>query len=249
VEAIYNISLILLVLILIFLPVLLIILLIKPHLLNNRSFIKKPFSRGKIISVTVLIFLVSFFGFGGVMAATEPEYVKRERAARQLAEEKAKQDVEAQRRKVAEEARLREEEARKPVTKQETKVEAVSFETTERRDGTLPKGEKRVANVGVDGERTITYDVTYQEGKEISRKEVKSEITKQPTTKIVKVGTYVAPAPAPTPQPAPKQRLAPSSVYYKNCSAARAAGAAPVYEGQPGYGRHLDRDNDGVGCE
>lgn len=40
-----------------------------------------------------------------------------------------------------------------------------------------------------------------------------------------------------------------SSVYYKNCAAARAAGAAPVYRGEPGYARHLDRDNDGVGCE
>ncbi|MFK5632957.1 excalibur calcium-binding domain-containing protein [Ornithinimicrobium sp. LYQ103] len=27
------------------------------------------------------------------------------------------------------------------------------------------------------------------------------------------------------------------------------AGAAPVYIGQPGYGTHLDRDRDGVGCE
>jgi hypothetical protein len=40
-----------------------------------------------------------------------------------------------------------------------------------------------------------------------------------------------------------------SDVYYKNCDAARAAGAAPVYEGEPGYGSHLDRDGDGVGCE
>jgi len=37
--------------------------------------------------------------------------------------------------------------------------------------------------------------------------------------------------------------------YYKNCTAARAAGAAPVHRGDPGYGRHLDRDGDGVGCE
>ena len=37
--------------------------------------------------------------------------------------------------------------------------------------------------------------------------------------------------------------------YYPNCAAARAAGAAPVRRGQPGYGRHLDRDGDGVGCE
>jgi hypothetical protein len=39
------------------------------------------------------------------------------------------------------------------------------------------------------------------------------------------------------------------SVYYANCTAARAAGAAPVMRGAPGYSRKLDRDNDGVGCE
>ncbi|WP_082431086.1 excalibur calcium-binding domain-containing protein [Novosphingobium sp. KN65.2] len=36
---------------------------------------------------------------------------------------------------------------------------------------------------------------------------------------------------------------------YRNCTEARAAGAAPVYIGQPGYGPHLDRDGDGIGCE
>lgn len=36
---------------------------------------------------------------------------------------------------------------------------------------------------------------------------------------------------------------------YANCTAARAAGAAPVRRGDPGYGSHLDRDNDGIGCE
>ncbi len=40
-----------------------------------------------------------------------------------------------------------------------------------------------------------------------------------------------------------------SSTYYKNCAAARAAGAAPVRRGDPGYGGHLDRDGDGIGCE
>lgn len=36
---------------------------------------------------------------------------------------------------------------------------------------------------------------------------------------------------------------------YSNCTEARAAGAAPVRIGEPGYARHLDRDGDGVGCE
>lgn len=39
------------------------------------------------------------------------------------------------------------------------------------------------------------------------------------------------------------------SAYYDNCTAARDAGAAPVYAGEAGYGRHLDRDGDGIGCE
>jgi len=57
-------------------------------------------------------------------------------------------------------------------------------------------------------------------------------------------------APAP-----PRLRLAPSSVVpatgwsYRNCTQARDAGAAPVRRGEPGYGPHLDRDGDGIGCE
>ncbi|WP_417622609.1 DUF1294 domain-containing protein [Parasphingorhabdus sp.] len=40
-----------------------------------------------------------------------------------------------------------------------------------------------------------------------------------------------------------------SSAYYPNCTAARSAGAAPLYRGDPGYRTPLDRDNDGIACE
>ncbi|MGP9844024.1 GmrSD restriction endonuclease domain-containing protein [Brachybacterium sp. 107] len=79
------------------------------------------------------------------------------------------------------------------------------------------------------------------------------------------VGTWEEPAPKPAPKPAPAPTTAPApapkpastedsgsnegSVYYKNCDAARAAGAAPVHKGEPGYAKHLDRDGDGVGCD
>lgn len=53
---------------------------------------------------------------------------------------------------------------------------------------------------------------------------------------------YVPPPPAPSPSSI-------SPVYYPNCKAARAAGAAPIYAGQPGYRPGLDRDGDGVACE
>jgi len=64
-----------------------------------------------------------------------------------------------------------------------------------------------------------------------------------------------APAPAPAPAPAqpapapPPPPPAPAPVFYQNCDAVRAAGAAPIYAGQPGYSRKLDRDGDGIGCE
>lgn len=36
---------------------------------------------------------------------------------------------------------------------------------------------------------------------------------------------------------------------YRNCREARAAGAAPLYRGEPGYGAHMDGDGDGIACE
>lgn len=53
------------------------------------------------------------------------------------------------------------------------------------------------------------------------------------------------PDPAPAVAPAP----APAPAYYANCAAARAAGAAPLYAGSPGYSSKLDRDGDGIACE
>jgi hypothetical protein len=43
--------------------------------------------------------------------------------------------------------------------------------------------------------------------------------------------------------------VAASAWSYRNCREARAAGAAPLYAGQPGYGPHMDGDGDGVACE
>ena len=40
-----------------------------------------------------------------------------------------------------------------------------------------------------------------------------------------------------------------AAVYYQNCDAVRAAGADPIYAGQPGYSGKLDCDGDGVACE
>jgi outer membrane biosynthesis protein TonB len=69
--------------------------------------------------------------------------------------------------------------------------------------------------------------------------------TPAPTAAPIPTTEYVPPPPMPVAAPLPEV----GSGSYKNCSAARAAGAAPVYRNDPGYGAHLDRDGDGVGCE
>ncbi|MFD1211139.1 DUF1524 domain-containing protein [Arthrobacter sp. GCM10027362] len=60
-------------------------------------------------------------------------------------------------------------------------------------------------------------------------------------------------APAPKAVPEPKvpdvQEPATGSVFYQNCTAVRAAGAAPIRAGDPGWEMKFDRDGDGVGCE
>ena len=81
------------------------------------------------------------------------------------------------------------------------------------------------------------------------------------------IPTQTPPRPSPTPTPAPAATPVapipqetsgarestptrePGGTYYKNCTEARRAGAAPIYRGEPGYRPQLDRDNDGVACE
>jgi len=40
-----------------------------------------------------------------------------------------------------------------------------------------------------------------------------------------------------------------TNIVYKNCTEVREAGAAPIYRGDPGYSKKLDRDGDGIACE
>ena len=54
------------------------------------------------------------------------------------------------------------------------------------------------------------------------------------------------PAASARPRQAPSQ---PSGLYFSGCREARAAGAAPLYRGQPGYRPEMDGDGDGIACE
>lgn len=52
-----------------------------------------------------------------------------------------------------------------------------------------------------------------------------------------------------TTAPPPPPREPEPDVFYRNCTAAREAGAAPLLRGEPGYRSAMDGDDDGVACE
>jgi beta-lactam-binding protein with PASTA domain len=153
-----------------------------------------------------------------------------------------------------------------------TVAPAVSITVPRVIDLTLDKATDQLKALGLKVEST---DI--ENGKAVIVEENWMVVTQDPGAgksvakgSTVKLGVkrIVEPTPTPTPVPpapakfvapvappavAPKAPVvvpkAPAAAYYKNCTAARAAGAAPVYRGQAGYGSHLDRDGDGVGCE
>lgn len=86
----------------------------------------------------------------------------------------------------------------KPELKSTT--EAVPFKTVEQADATLPKGQTKVVQEGVNGEQIVFSEVTTIDGKQ-SSKVIKTSITKQPIDKVIAIGTKeeVAPTPVVTP--------------------------------------------------
>ena len=58
----------------------------------------------------------------------------------------------------------------------------------------------------------------------------------------------VAPAAAGIVAPAAAAAIQPE-VHYRNCKEVKAAGAAPIRPGDPGWDPKFDRDGDGIGCE
>lgn len=236
--------------------------LIRPHHLQKSKHVNNPVSRKRIALIGITSLFVAFVGFGSVLAATEPASVRQARMACEVAEAKAEQVASDAARKLQEEAaRQREEDLKKPVTKTETEKEVVKFKTTTREDGSLDKGKTRIDTEGMNGERTITYEVTYVEGKETGRKVITDEVTKKPVNEVKVIGTYVYVAPAPIYTPPAQTHQSNCSPNYSGCvpnasdvDCAGGSGNGPAYTSGPvrviGSDIYdLDRDGDGWGCE
>ncbi|WP_228008263.1 GmrSD restriction endonuclease domain-containing protein [Rothia terrae] len=77
-------------------------------------------------------------------------------------------------------------------------------------------------------------------------------VVEEPTQAPVQQATapaYVAPPAEQAPTQQVPAQQAPATAVFANCAEARAAGAAPLYAGSPGYSSNLDGDHDGIACE
>lgn len=75
--------------------------------------------------------------------------------------------------------------------KEETKQEPIDFKTVTKEDDELSWRTKKVTQKGEKGVREILYKVVYYDGKEISRKALSKNVTKEPVNEEVTQGTYV----------------------------------------------------------
>lgn len=77
-------------------------------------------------------------------------------------------------------------------TKTVTVTETIDYDTTTKTDSSMEIGDSRIETEGVDGERLVTYKITYVNGEEQSREELSSAVTKEPVTEVKYVGTKAA---------------------------------------------------------
>jgi hypothetical protein len=81
--------------------------------------------------------------------------------------------------------------------KTETTREPIEFERQYVREENLPEGQVRVSRLGANGTAEIDYQVTYEDGREVSRREIARRVLQAPTDEILLIGTQGAVASVP----------------------------------------------------
>lgn len=134
-----------------------------------------------------------------------------------------------------------------------TETKAIPFTVTTVNDSTISQGQTVVRTPGVDGVRTLTYQVTMTNGRETDRKLVNDVVTTPPVAQVNAVGTKVAVRQPPAQSCDPNYAGACVPIA-SDVDCAGGSGNGPAYVrgpvtvvGQDIY--DLDSDNDGIGCE
>ncbi len=74
-------------------------------------------------------------------------------------------------------------------TRTETASRGIPYPTVLRNDPTLEGGVRKLRQAGRNGSRLVTYQVTYKDGKAVTRRVISSKVVRKPVPKIVAVGT------------------------------------------------------------
>lgn len=137
----------------------------------------------------------------------------------------------------------------KPVitTKTEIKTEVIPFNKNVVESSNLAKGVTQIQAYGVEGVKTITYDITLTDGVETNRTSTEV-ITTPAVEEVTLIGTYVKPASSCDPNYSGCVPIA------SDVDCAGGKGNGPAYTSGPiqviGNDIYdLDSDNDGWGCE
>ena len=187
----------------------------------------------KISLIAIFVFSLISAGLAGV-TPEGVEISKRYEAENLMKKINAKNKEEAERRKKANDEKIRKEKEAK--TKAELKEKEMKAEEEWKKKA--------------DEEKMKEAEAKRDEN---SKKPVQSAPS-QPRPQATPQPNRIQPQATPQPnraqlQPALQPTPPPIDVSFKNCQQVRAAGRAPIHAGQPGYGRHLDRDGDGIACE
>ncbi len=74
-------------------------------------------------------------------------------------------------------------------TRMERKTERIGFQTIVTRDSRFPSSYFWIVSNGEEGEKTITTEIVYENGEEVSREVISEEVSKQPVSKEIVIGT------------------------------------------------------------
>jgi hypothetical protein len=79
--------------------------------------------------------------------------------------------------------------------KTETVHEPIEFGRIYTREENLPEGQVRVSRLGANGEAEIDYQVTYEDGRAVSRSEIARRVLREPVNELLLIGTQGTVAP------------------------------------------------------
>ena len=71
-------------------------------------------------------------------------------------------------------------------------TKSIDFKTVIKKDNKILESKSNISQNGINGEKTITLNVTYENGKEVTRKFVKETLVKESKSKIIVQGTMPA---------------------------------------------------------